>query len=165
MKAKDKVFISVGSLALLATFGFGGYSIISSGLVGGDDAKPATNSDVTTNTTDSNTTTVVPVVDSAKYFYKDGSYSAVASYSVPRGSNSLTVNVTIKNDIIEVVTTSHNYTDGDSEMYTDSFDSQLSSAVVGKSLNGLSISRIGGASLTTSGFDEALSIIRTNASV
>ena len=48
-------------------------------------------------------------------------------------------------------------------MYIDSFVSAVQNAVVGKGVDGLSPSRIGGASLTTQAFDDALATIRTDA--
>jgi uncharacterized protein with FMN-binding domain len=96
---------------------------------------------------------------------KDGIYTASASYYVPRGSNTISVNITIKNDIITAVTSDDKYSDGTSAEYIDSFKSELSSAVVGKSITGLNISRVGGASLTSDGFNKTLDIIRTDAAV
>ncbi len=95
--------------------------------------------------------------------YKDGTYSASGNYSVPRGNNSIQVSLTVKNGVVSSVKTSHNYNDRESGMYIDSFDSRIESAVVGKSLGDISLSRVGGASLTTYGFEDALSTIANQA--
>lgn len=50
-------------------------------------------------------------------------------------------------------------------MYIQDFESALNSAVVGQNLSGASFSRIGGASLTTSAFNDALDQIMTQATV
>jgi hypothetical protein len=47
-------------------------------------------------------------------------------------------------------------------MYIDSFDSSIKSVVIGKSLD-MSLSRVGGASLTTHGFEDALATIANQA--
>ena len=95
--------------------------------------------------------------------YKDGTYAATASYSVPRASNTISVNITIANNIVTNVTTTHKYTDSQSGMYVDSFDGAISSKVVGQSVSNLSLSRVGGASLTTVGFVQALNTVISNA--
>lgn len=96
--------------------------------------------------------------------YKDGTYKASTSYYVPHGAtNSLTASVTISGGKVTTVTVNNNYSDQESAMYIDSFESAIKSAVVGHSINGLSLSRIGGASLTTQAFDDALATIRTDA--
>ena len=96
--------------------------------------------------------------------YKDGTYKATTSYYVPHGANnSLTASVTVSGGKVSAVTVNNNYSDQESSYYIDSFVSAVQNAVVGKSIDGLSLSRIGGASLTTQAFDDALATIRTDA--
>ena len=95
--------------------------------------------------------------------YKDGTYSASASYSVPHGINSIGVSMTVKNGTITALKTSHDYGDRESGIYVDSFDSRIQSLVVGKPLGDTSLSRVGGASLTTFGFEDALATITNEA--
>ena len=94
---------------------------------------------------------------------KDGTYTATATYYVPHGSNTISATVTVSGGNITSVTANDNYTDGESAMYIDSFESSLSSKAVGMSLASASFSRIGGASLTTEGFNSVLDQIRTQA--
>ncbi len=94
---------------------------------------------------------------------KDGTYKASANYYVPRGFNTITVSVSVKGGAVTKVSTSHDYSDRESGMYTDSFDSSISSKAVGQKIDGLSLSRVGGASLTTEAFDEAISQIANQA--
>jgi hypothetical protein len=79
------------------------------------------------------------------------------------GSNSVSATLTISGGKITAVTTNDNYTDNESAMYVDSFESNVSSATVGTSLADASFSRIGGASLTTEGFNRVLDTIRSQA--
>jgi hypothetical protein len=68
----------------------------------------------------------------------------------------------MKNGVISALKTSHSYGDRESGMYIDSFDSSIKSVVIGKSLD-MSLSRVGGASLTTHGFEDALATIANQA--
>lgn len=104
-----------------------------------------------------------PTSTSPSSSYKDGTYKTTADYYVPHGSNSVTVSVTIKDGSITKVSTSHDYYDRESGMYVDSFDSSISSEAVGQKIDGLILSRVGGASLTTEAFDEAISQIANQA--
>lgn len=96
--------------------------------------------------------------------YKDGTYTKTISYYVPHGgSNSIKVTLTVSGGNITSVTTNDSYTDGESQMYISSFESSVSSDASGQSLASYGPSRIGGASLTTEAFAEAISGIRSDA--
>lgn len=95
--------------------------------------------------------------------YKDGTYTASADYSVPHGNNSIKVSLTVKNGVVASVSSSHDYADHESGMYVDWFDAAIDNFVVGKSLGDISLNRVGGASLTTYGFDDALATIANQA--
>lgn len=78
--------------------------------------------------------------------------------------NTITVTLTVSNDVISAVSATHVYKAGsDSQAYVNSFSSNLSTAAVGKSLSGFAPSRIGSASLTTGGFRSTLDTIRASA--
>lgn len=95
--------------------------------------------------------------------YKDGSYTASASYRVPNGQNSITVKITVAGGVISTVSSTHKVDSRESEGYTDWFNKDITSVAVGKPLGTLSLSRVGGASLTTEGFNQALSSILNDA--
>lgn len=96
--------------------------------------------------------------------YKDGTYTATAQYYVPHGSNDITVKVTIKDGVITAIDDSNNYADRESAAYINSFNQTISGKVVGKALSSVaSLSRVGGASLTTEGFDTAIQDIMSQA--
>jgi hypothetical protein len=108
-----------------------------------------------TNTAATNTT--------ASTIYKDGDYSATESYRVPGETNKITVKVSIKSGVVTSVTTSHDYASSESADYTNSFSSEISGQVVGKGIDNISLSRVGGASLTTQSFDKAINAIVSQA--
>lgn len=175
MTFKDKIFISIGTVAIIATVGSGSYLIladnssinsnqISSNSTTLENKTPAI-VDATNQTTNTNTTTTTTPTETTLYAYKNGTYTASANYYVPKYQNSISINISIENDIIKSATASHDYTDRESGLYIDSFDSQLSSKIVGKKISDIKLSRVGGASLTTYGFNDALEIALNNAAI
>jgi cytoskeletal protein RodZ len=95
--------------------------------------------------------------------YKNGTYRTQSSYRTPDGTYQMDVSLTISNDKITASTLSFD-ADGSRDGYSKRFSSSYQSQIVGKSLEGLSVSRVGGASLTTRAFNTALSSIRSQAS-
>lgn len=85
--------------------------------------------------------------------------STSVTYQVPEEhSNTLSVTVVLSKGIITDVTFSENPTNGESREYYEKFTRNFNkSAVVGKALKDVSLSRVGGASLTTGAFNSALS--------
>ena len=174
MKPQEKTFIVAGASAVLIAAGLGGsylfFSKDNSSAANHATTTPTTttpntaatsgNTDTTGTTT--NNTSATPA-QTASSGYKDGTYSATTQYRVPRGSNNIDVSVTVKDGIVTAVKASHDYNDRESGMYIDSFESTLQSAVAGKSLDGLQLNRIGGATLTTVAFDDAIASIQNDA--
>lgn len=170
MKTRNNIFLAIGSIAIIAASGVGVYALYSSAQTGtsnsGLTTQSTTNSSTsgsTTGGTTSNSTTNSTSSTSASN-YKDGTYTASANYSVPHGyQNSISVSITVSNGSITAASATHSTSDRESAEYTDVFDSSLSSKVVGQSLSGASFSRIGGASLTTDGFQTALETVMNEA--
>ena len=162
MKPQDKVFMVVGSTAFLIAAGFTGVW-----LFGKQDAVPETaqQSQSTTSTQPAtDTSSNVATTSTSSSTYIDGTYAASINYAAPHGhTNVVKASVTINSDAITAVTLTHEYDDRESKTYLDSFDQAITAAVVGKSIADLELSRIGGASLTTQAFEDALTTIRSNA--
>ncbi len=163
MNTATKIAVSIGSIAVIATAGIGGFLLATSNDATVPTTQTATsvpqstNPAISTNTSNASSTTTSS--------YKDGTYSATASYYVPHGgTNSITATVTIVAGKITSATTTHQYGDSESSMYIDSFESGVSNAATGVSLAEATFSRIGGASLTTEGFNSAIDSIRSQAS-
>lgn len=114
-------------------------------------------------TATSPTTATTPTPVAASSGYKDGTYTKTAGYSVPHDQNSITVTIVVKNGAITSVSDNHDYGSNESSRYISRFDSAISSKVVGQKLGSVSLSRVGGASLTTNGFLSALSAITKDA--
>lgn len=89
--------------------------------------------------------------------YIDGTYSASASYLTPRRTEHLVgVTLTIENDVVvdSIVTF-----DGEANTYANDnqarFDRAYGEQVIGQPLDTISLSRVGGASLTSGAWNEA----------
>lgn len=169
MDTKNKIFVVIGSAALIAAAGYGAVTLLSGGdrpSYGATNSVSTTNSTSTaSNTQTTNTTATTSSGDSSSATsYKDGTYTASSSYNVPHGGqNSIKATITISGGKITAASATNSYTDRESAMYIDSFNSYVNSDATGQSLAGYSPSRIGGASLTTYAFSNAIDTIRAQA--
>lgn len=123
----------------------------------------ATTEPSTTTTTDTNTTQTVETSDDTAPSYADGEYTATGSYSTPGGSEDITVTVTLADDVITAVSADGSATSGNSASYQKQFLSGYETLVVGKDIDTVSLSRVSGSSLTSNGFNEALDMIKADA--
>lgn len=114
----------------------------------------------TTTTSSSNNTTP----STSGTAYKNGSFSANGSYRTPGGTETISVSVTLKDDVITSVSVTGNGR-GDSAEYQSMFKSGVSSLTVGKDIDDVKLSRVSGSSLTSTGFNSALDTIKTEARV
>lgn len=166
MKPQDKILLSIGTVAVLAISSVVGYELFATG------DSQSTKSTATAQTQQSSAQTTPPTTDttntnttnSTSSGYKDGSYTASSSYEVPHGNqNNVSATLTIAGGKITNVTTNNDYSDEESAQYVDFFKQEISSTIVGQSLADVSVSRVGGASLTSSAFNDVLDTIRTQA--
>ena len=169
MDTRNKIFAVVGTVAILATAGITGLALFAQKDTTGTARTGATSSQTPTSGTSSSSTgstaaTSTSMGSMMSSGYKDGTYSSTISYNVPHGGqNSVKATVVISSGKISSVTTNDNYTDGQSSYYVSSFDSSVSSDAVGQPIGSYSPSQIGGASLTTYAFDQAISDIAAQA--
>lgn len=87
---------------------------------------------------------------------------ATVGYAVPNGDiENLAVTVTLTNGIISDISFSMTPTNKESSEYYNKFKNSFpKSQVVGKTISGVSLSRVGGASLTTNAFNKAIGELR-----
>jgi uncharacterized protein with FMN-binding domain len=95
--------------------------------------------------------------------YKDGTYTAEGSYSTPESVESVTVTVTLADDVITAVEVTGDPQKAESKEYQSKFIGGISDAVVGKSIDEISVSRVAGSSLTSGGFNQAIDEIKSEA--
>lgn len=111
-------------------------------------------------TVPSDTNTGTPVSQNQ---YKDGQYEAVGEYQSPAGAESLKVNLTLKDDMIVDVTATVMATKRESVEWQKKFVSGLKSAVMGKKLSEVNLTKVSGSSLTPKGWNDAVAKILVQA--
>lgn len=94
---------------------------------------------------------------------KDGTYTAVGTYVSPGGTQHITVKVSLKGGVVTDATATSGAIDNESKLYQQDFISGYKSQVVGKSIDHVKLSRVSGSSLTSQGFNDAISQIRKKA--
>jgi hypothetical protein len=97
--------------------------------------------------------------------YSNGIHTVTTSYVAPGNANhTVTVALTLDNDVVKDATITYG---GDkvetSSNYQRKFSDNYKKIVIGKPIDTLSLSRVGGASLTTKAFNEAVVAIKTEA--
>jgi uncharacterized protein with FMN-binding domain len=95
--------------------------------------------------------------------YADGSYEAEGDYVSPAGPSHVTVELTLEGDIVTAVTVTPLATDPTSKGFQTQFADGISAAIVGADIDTLTVSRVGGSSLTSGGFNDALEQIKAEA--
>jgi uncharacterized protein with FMN-binding domain len=100
---------------------------------------------------------------SASGAYADGTYTAEGSYATPESVETISVTVTLQDDVVTAVEVTGNPTKRESEEYQSKFIGGISDAVVGKQLDEVSVSRVAGSSLTSGGFNQAIQEIKAEA--
>jgi len=97
--------------------------------------------------------------------YTDGTYSATGDYVSPAGPSQVTVEITIEDDSVTAVTVTPLATDPTSKGFQTQFASGIADVVVGRDIDTLDVSRVGGSSLTSGGFNDAVEKIKAEALV
>jgi hypothetical protein len=95
--------------------------------------------------------------------YKNGTYVATGSYESPGGEENITVHVTLQNGVVTSTSADSGAGDPEASEYQSMFISGYKSLVVGKDIANVSLSRVSGSSLTSQGFNDAISQIKNQA--
>lgn len=95
--------------------------------------------------------------------YADGTYTAEGTYSTPESVETITVTVTLKDDKVTEVEVTGDPQKAESRQYQSQFIGGISAEVVGKDIDQISVSRVAGSSLTSSGFNAAIAEIKQQA--
>lgn len=126
------------------------------------DVPPVVSNEPVPTPVDPNQTTPVTTTPSAT-MYNDGTYTAEGAYSSPAGNETVTVSVTLANDVITDATFTGNAKNPGSVANQKKFSDGFKAEVVGKSIDSINLTVVNGASLTPKGFMDALSKIKTQA--
>lgn len=126
-------------------------------------AAPATSSPAVSSSASSQSAAPPPssslpaaIATSSTSGYKDGTYSAGASYYVPHSNQSIQVSLTLSNGVITNASIQNSESDPTSASYQQDFASIYKSSVIGQKISRLQLSITSGASDTTQGFNDAL---------
>lgn len=99
----------------------------------------------------------------AQATYKDGTYSATGEYRSPAGNDEIEVSLTLKGGVITDATYVGMAKMGKSKDFQAKFGEAYKTAVVGKSIDSLSLGVTNGSSLTPKGFMDAVAKIKAEA--
>ena len=138
--------------------GFAGLGLV--GALAGCSAASATDAATSAGTGASSGTTAGPATSAS---YKDGTYTEDGKYVSPSGPQSVTVKLTLAGNKVTAVTVTGHATDPTAKSYQAQFVDGISAEAVGKDINSLKVSRVAGSSLTSGGFNEALTTIKADA--
>ncbi|MFH8249659.1 hypothetical protein ACH3VR_04740 [Microbacterium sp. B2969] len=120
-------------------------------------------SDTGTTTTDSGSSSTTTDSGSSTGGYADGTYTAEGSYATPESVETISVTVTLKDDVITDVEVSGSPQARESQEYQSKFIGGIADVVVGQDIDSLSVSRVAGSSLTSGGFNDAIEQIKAEA--
>lgn len=97
--------------------------------------------------------------------YKNGEYTVTSSYIAPsRTTHNVTTTFTLTNDVVTKSTVAFTGEENTTSAFMQNkFSAAYQTEVVGKKLDAISLSRVGGASLTTGAFNKAIVEIKTEA--
>ena len=113
--------------------------------------------------TDSGSSTGTGTSGDSGSTYVDGTYTAEGSYQTPESVETITVTVTLEDDVITAVDVTGDPQARESEEYQGKFIGGISDAVVGQDIDEISVSRVAGSSLTSGGFNQAIDEIKSEA--
>jgi len=154
---KKKVIAGVVVLFAIALLTLGAKALTPKGDVSQTTSSPSTSSATSDTSTDSSPPNDPGVT------YKDGTYTATGSYDSPAGNESIDVSITLKNGAITDSTVQAKATDSEAREYQDDFVSGYKAFVTGKNIDSIRLSRVSGSSLTSGGFNAALTKIKDEA--
>jgi hypothetical protein len=95
--------------------------------------------------------------------YADGIYQAWGGYSSPGGPQGINVAVQLKNDQVAWVMVTPSSFIGEAGEFQSRFAEGIQGEVIGKDIDLIAVTRIAGSSLTSTAFNDALTLIKTEA--
>lgn len=108
-------------------------------------------------------TGTTPTTTSANY--KNGTFTADGSYMTHVGPESVTITVTLKDNVITDTTFNATPNAPMSARFQDMFAQNYKPLVIGKNINDVQLGKVSGSSLTPIGFNDALAKIKAQAQI
>ena len=100
---------------------------------------------------------------SAAGSYKDGTYSADGNYVSPNGTETVGVELTLAGGTVSDVKITPHPSNPNTKKFQGEFAGGIQSQIVGKKLDEIKVSKVAGSSLTSGGFNEAVTKIKSQA--
>ena len=95
--------------------------------------------------------------------YTDGTYTESGSYQAPSGEETVEVTVTLADNKITDVKVVGEASDPQAKRHQGEFSDGIAGEVVGKNIDEIKVDKVGGSSLTSGGFNEAIDAIKADA--
>lgn len=95
--------------------------------------------------------------------YADGEYTAEGDYTTPGGQESVTVTVTLADNVVTALEVEGSGGSPNTQRYQGEFIDNIEGEVVGKNIDDLAVSKVAGSSLTSEGFNSAIETIKSDA--
>jgi uncharacterized protein with FMN-binding domain len=92
--------------------------------------------------------------------YKDGNYSATGQYNSPGGKETLRVTIDMTDDVITALAVTSVHIDSTAAAYETAFEGGIQAIVVGQDIDSLNVGPVAGSSLTSIGFNRAITTIK-----
>ena len=155
-------------VAVLAVGAIAVFTLMGKGTTSTTDNSAEATQELTTTPSDTATTTGVAdmttgTTQTQSSDYKDGTYTASATYRTPESTEPITVTLTLASDVVTDVSFTSNPQAPETHQYQSQFASGYKQFVVGKNIDDIQISRVSGSSLTSMGFKAALEKIKAEA--
>lgn len=100
-----------------------------------------------------------------EYMYKDGTYTAMGSYTSPAGPEEIEVSLTLKDGLVTNTVVVPKATNEVSIKLQGMFIGGLQSVVIGKSIDDVELDKVAGSSLTPKGWNDAVAKIQAQARI
>jgi hypothetical protein len=150
-------------IAIVAVLAILGITIASSKKSTTTTADTSTSTAPTATTTTPVATATTAPTSTGTAEFKDGTYTATGSYISPGGADHIAVTVTLSKDIITAATVTPEPGDNTSAHYQQLFADNYKPYVVGMDITKLNVHKVSGSSLTSIGFNDAITQIETQA--
>lgn len=95
--------------------------------------------------------------------YADGTYTAQGAYATPETVETITVTVTLEDDVITSVEVEGTPQRPQSREHQAQFIGGIAAQVVGRDIDSIHVTRVAGSSLTSGGFSQAIEVIKREA--
>ncbi|WP_427006886.1 FMN-binding protein [Pseudarthrobacter sp. H2] len=110
-----------------------------------------------------NATSAQGAAPAAAAAYKDGTYSADGNYVSPNGTETVGVELTVAGGAVSDVKITAHPSNPNTKKFQGEFAGGIKSQIVGKKLDEINVSKVAGSSLTSGGFNAAVTKIKSQA--